>query len=161
MRYSPSYFIHTCTCFILWLVLYPELPALRKVSENPDGRRRFDPMASCQVAFIKWVANFTHAVKKGEAGFASSVPTNRCVPISSHSQALSQLHSQVQPHSLHLSLQSHSYSHLSATPIPQANSNYSSQAIQLNIQGLRYVQFFPCNLHAVGFYFCGRPCSYI
>lgn len=116
----------------------PELPTLRK-AESSDDRRRFDPMASCQVAFIKWIANYTHATKKGETGFTTSVPTNRCVPISSHSQALSQLHSQAPTQPLHLSLQPHSSSHLSAAQISQASLHPSTQATHPSVQGYWYV----------------------
>lgn len=98
----------SCNCFY-----YLELPTLRKSSETYDERRRSDPMTSCRVAFIKWIANFTHALKRGETGYASTAPPNRCVPVSSHSQALSQLHSQAQAHSLHPSIQSYSSAHLS------------------------------------------------
>ncbi|KAK3931767.1 Ral GTPase-activating protein subunit alpha-2 [Frankliniella fusca] len=112
-----------------------ELPILRKASDVSDERRRFDPMASCRVAFIKWIANFTHAVKKGEPGFTSTAHTSRCVPISSHSQALSQLHSQVQTNPLHPSLQSHASSHLSAAQIAQASLHPSPQAAQPNAPG--------------------------
>lgn len=131
-RFKLYYLPHIFPDFSSSTSLYKpnlELPALRKASDNHDDRRRFDPMASCRVAFIKWIANFTHAVKKGEAGFASSVATNRCVPISSHSQALSQLHSQSQ--SLHPSLQLHASSHLSGV---QASS-HTSQAAHPNVHG--------------------------
>ncbi|XP_034238105.1 probable Rho GTPase-activating protein CG5521 isoform X3 [Thrips palmi] len=122
-RFKQYYLPHIFPEFSSTTSLYKpnlELPTLRKASGSPDDRRRFDPMASCQVAFIKWIANYTHATKKGEIGFATSIPANRCVPVSSHSQALSQLHSQAPTQPLHLSLQPHS-SHLSAAQISQAS----------------------------------------
>lgn len=114
---------------------------LRKAAETYDERRRTDPMTSCRVAFIKWIANFTHALKRGETGHATAPPTNRCVPVSSHSQALSQLHSQAQAHSLHPScLQSHAS--------PSMSTVQTSQASLPSVQDQRYVSL-PCCMHVL------------
>ncbi|XP_046401703.1 probable Rho GTPase-activating protein CG5521 isoform X2 [Ischnura elegans] len=69
-RFKQYYLPHIFPKFSHSSTLYKptlDLPELRQVSQgrvDADGKRRQDPLVPCRVALVKWVANYTHVLKK-------------------------------------------------------------------------------------------------